>query len=167
MPPRRLDEVGVLVRQLERRCALLRDVIDGIERRPDAQEQTEDASAQPQRLDDAAGQLAAETRLERRQALRDDLRPECRRCLEVLGEVFGAGEPHELGAVDVDDVERHRNAGGAPRFCHQLVADQVWRHLVEDVRHLEGQRPLATQLTRRAIAERRDPRAPQLGAVGV
>jgi hypothetical protein len=51
-----------------------------------------------------------------------------------------------VGAVDVHDVQRDRDARGATGFGDELVGDQVRRYLVKDARDLERQRALAAQL---------------------
>ena len=79
------------------------------------------------------------------QPLGHDLGPERRRRVERLGEVLRAREPDELRAIDVDDVQRDGDARGAPGLGHELVGDQVRRHLVEDVRDLERERPGAPE----------------------
>ena len=56
-PSRRFDHVGVVVGQLERGRPLLGDVLQGGHRGSNAEEESRDASAQPQRFGDAAGQL--------------------------------------------------------------------------------------------------------------
>ena len=64
-----------------------------------------------------------------------------------------------MRAVDVDDVERDRHTRGAARLGYQLIGDQMRRHLVEDVRDLERERALATELPGRPQPERRRGRA--------
>ena len=64
-----------------------------------------------------------------------------------------------MRAVDVDHVERNRHTGGPARFGHQLIGDQMGRHLVEDVRDLECERSVAAELPGRTQAERRRGRA--------
>jgi hypothetical protein len=58
-------------------------------------------------------------------------------------------------AVDVDDVERDRHTRGPTRLRHELIGNQMRRHLVEDVRDLERERTLATELPGRPQPERR------------
>ena len=147
-PARGLDDVGVVVGQLERRGPLLGDVLQRRHRRPHAEQQADHAAAQPQRRGDAARQAAPEPLVERRQPLGHDLGSQRRRCLQRLGEVLRARQADELRAVDVDDVQGDGDAGGAPRLGHQLVGDQVRRHLVEDVGDLEGERLGASQAAR-------------------
>ena len=57
----------------------------------------------------------------------------------MLREVLSAGEPDQLRAVDVHDVEADRDACGSPSFGHELVGDEVRRHLIEDMGYLERQ----------------------------
>ena len=95
--------------------------------------------------------------VERRQPLGHDLGSQRRRCLQRLGEVLRARQADELRAVDVDDVQGDGDAGGAPRLGHQLVGDEVRRHLVEDVGDLERERLGASQAAGRLIGERREP----------
>jgi hypothetical protein len=63
-------------------------------------------------------------------ALRDELRPDGRWRLEPLGELRRAGQAQQLRAVDIDHVERDRHTGGPARLGHQLVADEMRRHLI-------------------------------------
>jgi hypothetical protein len=157
-PPGRLDQVRVVVGQLERRGALSRDVLQLGERHADAQEQAEDATAQPQRRRHAPRQGLPQSLVEARQTLRHDLRPERRRRVERLGEVLRAREADQPGAVDVDHVERHRHPGRAARLGDELVGDQVRGDLVEDVRDLERHRPCTAQAPGRLIGQRRHER---------
>ncbi len=75
--------------------------------------------------------------LEAGQPFGDDLGAKRGWRLESWGEVLGAAQADELGAVDVDHVQGDGDAGGASCLGHQLVGDQVGRHLVEYVCDLE------------------------------
>ena len=154
-PPRGLDDVGVVVGELERRGALLGDVLQRDDRRADAEQQPDDAPAQPQRHGDAARQATLERLVERRQPLGHDLGPQRRRRVERLGEVLGARQADELRAIDVDDVQGDGDARGAARLGHELIGDEVGRHLVEDVGDLERERLGASEAAGRLIGEAR------------
>jgi hypothetical protein len=93
----------------------------------------------------AAGQALAQPRLVGAERLGHDLRAERRRCVELRRELLGAGEADQLGAVDVDHVQRDRHTRRAARLRNQLVGDEVGRNLVEDVGHLERQRTRAAE----------------------
>jgi hypothetical protein len=144
-PPGRLDEVRVVVGELECGGALLGDVVERRRRFPHAEQQPGDAPAQPERLADAAGEPLAELLLEGRQALGNDLRSERRRIGKELGKLLRAGEPQEVRAVDVDDVQRDGDPAGAARLGDELVGHEVRRYLVEDVRDLQGEGAFAPQ----------------------
>ena len=127
------------------------------DRRADAQQQPDDAPAQPQGHGDAARQATLQRLVERRQPLGHDLGPQRRRRVEGLGEVLGAREPDELRAVDVDDVQRDGDARGATGLGHELIGDEVGRDLVEDVGDLERERLGAPEAAGRLIRERGQP----------
>ena len=140
MPASRFDEVGVVVGELERGGALLGDVRQRDDGRTDAQQQTDDATPQPERLGDTAGELALKPLVERGQSLRDDLRPERRRSVDLVGELLRSREPKQVRAVDIDDVQRDGHAGGSTGFGHELIGDQMRGHLVENARDLNCHR---------------------------
>ena len=93
--------------------------------------------------------------VERRQPLGHDLGPQRGRRVERLGEVLGAREADELRAVDVDDVQRDGDARGAAGLGHELIGDEVGRHLVENVGDLERERLGAPEAAGRLIGKRR------------
>src|SRR5581483_11757846 len=72
-PSRRLDVVGVVVGELERRGTLPGDVREVAQRRSDAQQNRGDPAAKPEWLDEASRQLALEVLLKAREALGHDL----------------------------------------------------------------------------------------------
>ena len=84
-------------------------------------------------------------------AVARQLGPHGQRGVELRRELLGPGELLQLRPVDVDEVERDRaDTGEAPGLGHDLVAEQVRRHLVEDVgdaerRRAVGQLPCGAQ----------------------
>ncbi len=146
-PTRRLDEVGVVVGEFERRRTLFGDVLERRERTADAEQQPGDPAAQPERLAHASGQLPLQLFIEVRQTLRDDFRPQGGRGVEVLGELLGSREAQQMRAVDVHHIERDRYAAGPPGLGDQLIWDEVRRYFSEDPRHLEREWPRASKLS--------------------
>ena len=51
-----------------------------------------------------------------------------------------------MGAVDVNDVERDGDPGGATNLGDELIGNQMRRHLVQDPCDLERQRMIAAEL---------------------
>jgi hypothetical protein len=137
---------------------LLRDLVEWRDRRADAEQQSQHAAAQPERLGDAARQPLAQSCLEGGQRLRDDLGTERRRRLKLLREVGRSCEPEQLRAVDVDDVERDGDPGCSARLGDELVGNEVRRHLFEDVGDLKRERQRAPELARRLEWHRRHAR---------
>ena len=62
--------------------------------------------------------------------LRNDLRAQRRGIVDPLWELLGAGEAEEVRSVDVDDIERDRDACSSPGLGDQLVWDEMWWNLV-------------------------------------
>jgi hypothetical protein len=78
------------------------------------------------------------------EAVGRELLPETQRNLQAIRQVaLLARQPEERRTVDVDEVQRDRDAGHPPRLGHQLLGDQVRGDLVEYVQRLErqGRRP--------------------------
>ena len=154
-PARGLDDVGVVVGELERRGALLGDVLERADRRADAQQQPDDAPAQPQRLGDAARQ--APLQRARRSTGRPSgtiSGPSAGGASRVSGKSSEPARRMQLRAVDVDDVQRDGDARGAAGLGHELIGDQVRRDLVEDVGDLERERLGAAEAAGRLVRER-------------
>ena len=139
----------------------------GDDRGADAEQQPDDAPAQPQRHGDAARQATLAALVERRQPLGHDLGPQRRRRVERLGEVLGAREADELRAIDVDDVQGDGDARGAPGLGHELIGDEVGRDLVENVGDLERERLGAPEAAGRLIGKRSQPLRRLLRGSGV
>ena len=73
-------------------------------------------------------------------AVLGQLGPERQRRVEPLRVLLGPGQAQQVGAVDVDHVQRHRVAADPARLGHELLREQVGRNLVQDARDVERDR---------------------------
>ena len=137
-PPRGLDQIGVVVRELERSRALLRDVLERCDGRADAEEQRRDPAPQPERLERAPRQRHASC-AESRRALRGRSRARARAARPGDRGSRRSRRAGSAGSRRCRPVQADGHPTGATRLGDELVGDEVRRHLVQHVGHLQGQ----------------------------
>jgi hypothetical protein len=117
-----VDHVGVARDQLQRQRRLLRERGEVLVRLLPRQQEPEHAVADHHRHHHAPGQHVADQPLQRVEHVERHLRADAQGRVDALRERRRlAGQPDGSGAVEVDDVQRHRHARDARRRLHDAA----------------------------------------------